>query len=209
MIHIEKNQNIPENENLRIFTETGDYEDTALIEFYDISNSDIAVGSFQAQYVKYGSLVYRYNDNLELGREILKIEPESTHSAASYVRMTDELLLKMNSGSLELDSLDKVLTTEKEKNEAIIEEAGTKEDFYEEELPSSEEAVVVPLDSTPSPEVVGETPIGEILGTETSSTNEEVLEIKDEPNPELTPTTDLSGEKSVSTLSRKNKRGTV
>lgn len=126
MIHIEKDQEILDEKNFRIFTTTGDYEDSALIEFYDIEKPEIIAGSFQAQYIKYGNLVYKFSDPKELGEEILKIDPESTHTAASYVRMTNELLQKMNQGSLEPESLDEVITSEqeimKEKKEEEIEE---------------------------------------------------------------------------------------
>ncbi len=194
MIHIEKNQNIPENENLKVFTNTGDYEDVDLIEFYDVSNPGMAIGSFQAQYIKYGSLVYRCNDNLELGREILKMDPESTHSAASYVRMTDELLVKMNNGSLEPDSLDKVLNIEREKNEEAMNESG--EDTPQEDDSSDSSESVTPNDSLSEEEI----------DIEEDVVDEDVSGIKEERDPSITPVPDLSSEKRVSMLGRKNKK---
>ncbi len=112
MIHIEQNQKIAENDNLRVATTTGDYPDDALIECYDVHNEALIVGSFQAQYVQYGGIVYQCNSPLELGEALLKIDPASTHTATSYVKMNNELLSKMNGGTLELESLDEVILSE-------------------------------------------------------------------------------------------------
>lgn len=138
MIHIEENQNIEENPHLKVVTPTGDYEDTALIEFYDVATPSIVVGAFQAQYVKYGSMVYRFNDHIELGKAILEIDPNSTHTSASYVRMTNELLSKMNNGTLEPESLDRALSTEQDKMEEQIENPPVEEEVSE-EVPSEGE----------------------------------------------------------------------
>ncbi len=112
MIHIEQNQKISDSENLFVATATGDYEDNALIEFYEEGKSGIVLGSFQAQYVKYGNMVYKFSGHKELGEEILKIDPDSTHTSASFVRMSNQLLSQMNEGSLESTSLDNVIATE-------------------------------------------------------------------------------------------------
>lgn len=117
MIHVEKDQIVPENKNLKVATATGDYDDNALIEVYDILNPEVVAGAFQAQYIVYGGLVYRFNSAKELGEEILKIDPQSTHTSASYVRMSNELLVKMDAGSLEVDSLDEVISTEQSKTD--------------------------------------------------------------------------------------------
>lgn len=122
MIHIKKDDVVADNGNLRVATKTGDYEDTALIEFYDINEPDTVAGAFQAQCVKYGNLVYRFNDPRELGAEILKIDPDSTHSAASFVRLNAELLRQLNNGSLEPSSLDEAVAVEKGIVEEKIEE---------------------------------------------------------------------------------------
>lgn len=123
MIHIEQNQTIPENENIRVLSQAGDYNDTDLIEYYSIKEPGIAQGAYHAQFIKYGGLVYRFSDPKELGEEILKIDPESTHTSASYVRMMNELLGKMNEGSLEPESLSQVISDEQANMEEKIEES--------------------------------------------------------------------------------------
>jgi hypothetical protein len=112
MIHIEKDQAIAENENIKVLSPTGDYNDTDLIEYYSVEEPEVAQGAYHAQFIKYGGIVYRFNDPKELGAEILKIEPESTHTAASFVRMQNELSKQFDQGSLESNSLNEVLETE-------------------------------------------------------------------------------------------------
>lgn len=129
MIYIEQDQKISENENMRVFSPTGDYNDSDFIEFYDKENSNVVIGAYHAQYVKYGSLVYRYTDPKELGAEILKIDPESNHSAASLVRMQNELLKQFDQGSLEPESLRQVMEEEQAINEENMSQ--NKEDVVE------------------------------------------------------------------------------
>jgi hypothetical protein len=112
MIHLEQGQIVPDSTNLRVLVPTGDYNDNDLIECYGADDPTLAACSFQAQYIKYGGLVYKFNEPQALGEEILKTDPTSTHSAASYVRMTKELLAQMNAGSLQPQSLNQVQATE-------------------------------------------------------------------------------------------------
>jgi hypothetical protein len=176
MIHIEKDQLVSENPNLKVATATGDYDDNALIEVYDISNQDVIAGAFHAQYIAYGGLVYRYNSAKELGEEILKIDPQSTHTSASYVRMSNELLAKMDGGTLEVDSLDEVISTEHTKIEQQRIEPVVDEEVVEnvDEVPPQEE---VPADESVG-EVEGATQeeAGEILEPETGGLIPEVTE---------------------------------
>ncbi len=135
MIHIEKGEFVAENPSLKVVTNTGDYEDTALIEFKDVNSEDeLVAGAYQAQFVKYGSLVYKFNDPKSLGTEILRIDPESTHTAASFVRMSNELLDQMNGGTLESDSLDKMIPQEPVKpKEPVVEPEVVEEEDDEDE----------------------------------------------------------------------------
>jgi len=180
MIYIEQDQTIPENENIRVLSKTGDYNDTDPIEYYSVEEPGVAQGAYHAQFIKYGGLVYRFSDPKELGEEILKIDPESTHSAASFVRMQNELLKQFDQGSLEPESLNKVLSDEQTNMEEKIEEV----DSEEEELESEPEP-----ESTPEPEPE---PIPE-----------PEPEVIPEPEPEITP---VSDSEPVSIFKRKSKR---
>lgn len=157
MIHIEKDSIIIENSTLRVASPTGDYDDNTLIEFYDIANPSVSIGAFQAQYIKYGNMVYAHNGHMELGAAILKIDPGSTHSSASYVRMSKELLSQMNGGSLESTSLEEVIDVEKKSIEEQINKTPEKAEVIPEE-PKAEEPVA-PAPEEVLPEVPVETPI--------------------------------------------------
>lgn len=179
MIHIEKDQKILENENMRVASPTGDYNDFDLIEFYDVQNEEV-VGAYHAQYIQYGSMVYRYTDPKELGVEILKIDPESNHSAASLVRMQNELLKQFDQGSLEPESLQQVMEEEQVKAEEKISENENIEKTTEEEIEdvedvTSEEEQETAEDVTGSVEEEGEN--NETGNTETQ---EEVIENNEE-----------------------------
>lgn len=83
MVHIEKGQKIPQNEDLIVYSPTGDYDEEQLIECGTISQPDFAVCAYQAQFVKYGSIVYRFNTSEELGAELIKVDPSSNHKAVA------------------------------------------------------------------------------------------------------------------------------
>lgn len=161
MIHIEQGQLILENENLIVSSNTGDYLDNELIEFYNIENSDITLGTFQAQFIRYGSMVYKFSDSKELGEEILKIDPESTHTSASYVRMMNELLGKMNEGSLEPESLNQVISDE----QTIMEEKREESPVD----PEEEKEIIETIETTTETDENGDTI------TTTTTTTEEIL----------------------------------
>ncbi len=215
MIHIDKDQKIAENENLKVMTNTGDYEDSALIEFYDVIDPAVVAGAFQAQYVKYGNLVYGFNDPVELGNAILAIDGESTHTAASYVRMTKELLSQMNGGTLEAKSLDEVISTEQENMEQKKEEAATEEETTEEEVTEESEEEVTEEEPEDTEDVLPEEEevIDEVLPEE--ETIEEVLPVVEEesvpaPAPqEVVPEVPVTESEPVSILRRKTKRKIV
>ncbi len=90
MIHIEKDQIVPENENLRVFSVSGDYSDNDLIECYDIENPNSAACAFSAAFVKYGGIIYRFGMPEEVGEALLKIDPKSTHDYAVLFKEEEE-----------------------------------------------------------------------------------------------------------------------
>jgi len=180
MIYIEQGQVIPENEKLMVSSPSGNYGDSALIEFYNVDNRDIIVGTYQAQFIRYGSMVYKFNDVKELGEEILKIDPESTHTAASYIRMVNELNGKMDEGSLESESLDQIISNEKEKMEE------KREDFNKETVTENE----VAQEDVTEDEII-EDEVIEAEMAQDGIVEEEVLEEPEEITPELPVETEI------------------
>jgi hypothetical protein len=100
MIHIEQNQKIPENPGLRVLSPTGDYNDVDLIECAPLDGDDIAVASLQAQFIKYGGLVYRYNEPEELGKAIYEVDKNSTHDSALLYAEDEARRQKRKAGTL-------------------------------------------------------------------------------------------------------------
>lgn len=155
MIHIEKDQVVPESTDLKVAAPTGDYEDSALIPVCDIHKPEEVTGSYQAQYIKYGGLVYRFNDPKDLGAAILKVDPDSTHMAASYVRMTEELLAQMNAGSLESDSLTQAMSDEQSNMQTPTQDTASTDapdvpaPSAPEPLPQTNETPLLDASSTP------------------------------------------------------------
>ncbi len=100
MIHIDQGQAIPENPSLKVFSVSGDYSDNDLIECCGLDNTNIPVASFQAQFIKYGGLVYRFNEPEELGQAIVAIDPVSTHDSALLFSEEEARRLKRLAGNL-------------------------------------------------------------------------------------------------------------
>lgn len=208
MIHIEKNQKIAESEGVRVATDTGDYEDSALIEVYNESDPSSIIGAFQAQYVKYGNLVYGFNDSATLGAAILAVDPEATHTAAAYVRMTKDLSSQMDKGTLEQDSLDQVISDEKQKIEETVEEEKEEteviEEAEEETEPTTETPEENPVEVEEEPV---ETPVDEPAPEEPATP--EVTPIEEVPidpveEEAVTPTT--TEEQPLTILRRRSKK---
>ncbi len=223
MIHIEQGQSVADNENLKVVTATGDYSDNALIEFCNVDTPEVVAGSFAAQYIKYGGMVYRFNGAKELGEEILKIDTESTHTAASYVRMTNELLSQMDEGSLEPTSLDQVISDEQAKTEGQMEspveevpaeeETPVEETPVEEDVPAVEEEV--PVEETPAEVPVEEPPVEEVPVEETPVVETPVDPVVPEVVPEdvvvpdVIPVEEVPLDQPVSMLTKKRSRKLV
>lgn len=151
MITLEANMIVKDATNLRLASAAGEYDDTALVECYDPENPEIGLSMYQAQYVKYGNLVYYYNDPKELGAALLALDPESTHTAASFVRMTNELLTQMNDGSLEGSTLETAIG----ENQAVS---------PEEPIIEEPEATTPPPTETPEPDPTETLPEAEPVG---------------------------------------------
>lgn len=64
MITISKGDPLVNNPELIVFSESGDYEETALIECTTIDNPDFPICAYAAQYVKYGDPVYQQTEPL-------------------------------------------------------------------------------------------------------------------------------------------------
>lgn len=106
MVHIAKSQPVPQNENLVVISPSGNYGDNDLVECCDIKNPSLSICAFQAQFIKYGAMVYQYSNAEELAEAILAVDPISEHSAVDFYKQTQALkqaaLSVDNKGSLAL-----------------------------------------------------------------------------------------------------------
>ncbi|MEN9921612.1 MAG: hypothetical protein RLZZ517_590 [Candidatus Parcubacteria bacterium] len=199
MIHIEKDQKILENENLRVYSKSGDYQDDELIEVYDVNNPEIISGAFAAQYIRYGGIVYKFNDPIELGKEILLLDPESTHSTASFIRMQNELLAQLNNKNLQPQSLQEVTESEQQ---VIEEKLSSETNLGTEEIKEKIEESKTNIDQLESESNTIET---NIPLTEPTSTPTEIIQTPPEaiiePQIEIpTPTTEITETETLDTL---------
>lgn len=158
MIHIEQNQLVPENEDLRVLSVSGDYNDNDLIECCHISNPGFALYAFSATFIKYGGVVYQYSDPLLLGKALLEIDPDCTHDYATLFKEEEARRVKREEGDFTPEAPVPV-------DESISPIAQT-EALVEEEVINNEEIPVV--ENNPTPEVVA--PVTETVETSTSTT---------------------------------------
>jgi hypothetical protein len=103
MIHIEKNQPVPEHPELIVFSPTGDYDDNALIECATTEQPSVAFCGFAASFVKYGGFVYRFENPEKLGKALVELDPASTHDSVKLFRADEARRLKRERGDFSLD----------------------------------------------------------------------------------------------------------
>lgn len=168
MIHIEQHQLVPENSKLRVLSVTGDYSDNDAIECYNEDEPEIAVCSYQAQFIKYGGIVYRFNTPEELGAALVQLDPESTHNSALLFKEDEERRQKRLAGTLVPENpvpADEAISPIAQQ-EAVVEAEQPVEE--EEVVPPPEEAPVEEPTPAPSEETVP-SPIEPILPAPTST----------------------------------------
>lgn len=81
MVPITKELQIAENPDLVVHSAEGEYADSDLILCARRDNPSLPVAQMQAQYVKYGPVVYQFNTPEELGAALFVLDPESSHDA--------------------------------------------------------------------------------------------------------------------------------
>lgn len=113
MVHIEQDQKVPENPNLRVLSETGDYDDNDHIECYDINNPGFALCAFTASFVAYGGIMYRFGSVEKLGEAILAIDPESSLDAVTFFKEEKARKLRQEMGDFSPENPAQVDKTKK------------------------------------------------------------------------------------------------
>lgn len=160
MIHIEQNQIVPDNENLRVLSVTGDYADNDLIECATLDNPDFALCAFSATFIRYGGMVYQHSDPLKLGEALLAVDPESTHDAVTLFKEEEARRIKREGG----DFTPENPVPADEAVSQITQEEIKEEEAKAEETPPTEDTPKKDEPAKDSPE----TPRGEVLGDVTA-----------------------------------------
>ncbi len=160
MVHIDQHQAVPEREDLKVFSPTGDYQDNDLIDCYKITDPSFPICSFQAQFIKYGSLVYKFNSEDLLAEEIMKIDPESIHDSVVFYKEDKQRKKMREEGKLKPEKPDSPVVPEP--------------------LPPVQEEEIIPTPiPEPTPEIIPEKPV--------VIPNEEVVPTPPSITPEATP----------------------
>jgi hypothetical protein len=101
MIKLKRGDQVFGEAKLKVSADAGEYGDYDLIECIDSSSPDAAPSMFQAQFIKYGSIVYQHNTPEALGAALVAIDPESTHDAALLFKEDEARRIARSAGKLE------------------------------------------------------------------------------------------------------------
>lgn len=206
MITITKDLKIPDSPSRIVCSPEGDYADTDLILCAEKTKPDLALAQLEAQYIKYGPVIYQFNTPEELGAAIFALDPESTLDAVALYK--EQLARDAARAAGTLTPADPVPTPDSPTQDqtAPIEEEEEPQDEEEEEedeneTPSIDEGDVLgeatttddgtpPEESPPGWDPA--TPASEASTTPPDSGEASSTPPVEEPVPIPTPATDLS-----------------
>jgi hypothetical protein len=86
MVTLANNQAVAQSETLRVYSPDGEYADQDLILCAEAERPDLPTAMLQAQFIRYGSIVYRFQTPEELGEALYAIDPSSTHDAVALYK---------------------------------------------------------------------------------------------------------------------------
>jgi hypothetical protein len=195
MIHIEHNQTVPEHDNLRVLSASGDYADNDLIECSTLDDPNFALCAFSATFIRYGGLAHQFSDPLKLGEALLALDPKSTHDAVTLFKEEEARRIKREGGDftpenpVPADEAVSQIAQEEVRQEDVQEKtedtkAQTKENDPQINTPAQDQS-----NSTSTNPQGGEV-LGEVTQPSESSTSTPITQTPpQEPAPEPTPET--------------------
>lgn len=86
MVTLTQDVKIADSPSLVLCSPEGDYQDTDLVLFAEAKDPTFATAQFQAQFAKYGPVVYQYNTPEELGAALFALDPASTHDSVALYK---------------------------------------------------------------------------------------------------------------------------
>ncbi len=180
MITISKGDHVAGLPDLIVSSASGEYADVDLIlcARRDAPNFDAAM--YQAQFIRYGEIVYQHETPEALGAAIIAIDPESTHDAAQLWREDEARRLAREKGTLTpgdpapapdaVQAQEEVLPEEKE---AVPEEEEDDVKFFKEEEQQNQASSTPQTPEVPEerdmPVIDVDPPEGEVAGTASST----------------------------------------
>jgi hypothetical protein len=166
MVTVTENMDIAGDPNLTVYSPTGDYADTDLILCADKKNPGLPIVQLQAQYLRYGPIVYQYNAPEELGGALFALDPDSTHDAVLLYKEEEARKAARMGGTL-IPS-DPVPSPDSNADASPIPEAEEEDVKFFKEQDAQGTATSTPEVPTTDPEI----PVidaGETLGVSTST----------------------------------------
>lgn len=100
MITITKGSPVPDSPDHIVVMDSGEYADVDLILCAPRGSQGAADAMYQAQFLKYGALVYQHETPESLGKAIVEIDSESTHDAAQLYREEEARRIAREAGTL-------------------------------------------------------------------------------------------------------------
>lgn len=161
MISLAQGAPIPSLPNFVIASGDGQYADTDLILCASADVPDFPVAQYQAQFIRYGEVVYQFETPEALGEALVAIDPESTHDAAQLWREEEVRRFAREKGTL--TPADQIPAPDAIEQQATPEEEDVKF-FKEQEETASSTPEIPPIE--PDIPVID---AGETLGVSTST----------------------------------------
>lgn len=101
MVPITKGQVLKDEAMMVVASDDGQYGDSDLIMCAHKDAPDVPTAMFQAQYVAYGGIVYRFNTPEELGKAVLALDPGATLDSVVLYKEEETRRRARNAGVLE------------------------------------------------------------------------------------------------------------
>lgn len=165
-------------QKLWVATATGEYADTDLIECVE-EGTPSGAHMFQAQYIKYGSIVYQHNTPEELGAALFGVDPESSHDAVLLYKEDEARRQARSEGVLEPTDPVPAVDALQETPARIPEEEEDDVKFFREQAQQETSSTPEVVEIAPEPElpvIEVEEPTPDTMPTSTASVAEPVPE---------------------------------
>lgn len=168
MVTITSEMKVAGGEDYVVTINDGDYADGDLILCASVDAPSVPIAMYQAQYVKYGPIVYQFNTPEDLGKAVYAVDPDSTLDAVALYKEQVARDAARAAGTLEPS--DPVPATDSPTDAAQDDSQEADTEFFKKQA-EDEAASSTPATSTDSlpDDTTPDVPDGDVLGTATST----------------------------------------